>query len=138
MKKSFVALATIFLAGCATSAVPLNQAKEAPKVRIFAYQDFVKNGATLTVVRDKGFLGGGCFYGLYVNKERVASLDTSEKVNLKLPPGEWMIGFKGEGKACISDETITEREIILKSNQHKAVRLFADPSGNLDIKPVSI
>jgi hypothetical protein len=31
-----------FLAGCATSAVPLNQAKEAPKVRIFAYQDFIK------------------------------------------------------------------------------------------------
>jgi hypothetical protein len=138
MKRLILALVAVGLYGCATSAVSPSQALEAPKERIFAYQGLVKDGAILTVVRDKGFLGGGCYYGLYVNKERVASLDTGEKVNLQLPPGEWMVGFKGEGKACISDNHLSEREIILNANQHKAVRLFADPSGNLDIKSMSL
>jgi uncharacterized protein YbdZ (MbtH family) len=138
MKKILLVSIVLGLAGCATSAVPVDQAVEVPQVRVFSYQNAVSDGGTLTVVRDKGFLGGGCYYGLYVNKARVASLDTGEKVNLQLPAGEWMVGFKGEGKACISDDYLSEREVTLKPNQHKAVRLFADPSGNLDIKPISL
>ena len=126
------------LIGCATSAVSVDQATQAPQARVFSYQTPINDGGVLTVVRDKGFLGGGCYYGLYINKERVASLDTGEKVSLQLSPGEWMVGFKGEGKACISDDYLSEREVTLKANQHKAVRLFADPSGNLDVKPISL
>ncbi|WP_410752469.1 hypothetical protein [Citrobacter youngae] len=138
MKKIMMICIALGLTGCATSAVSVDQATQAPQTRVFSYQTPVTDGGVLTVVRDKGFLGGGCYYGLYINKERVASLDTGEKVSLQLPPGEWMVGFKGEGKACISDDYLSEREVTLKAKQHKAVRLFADPSGNLDVKPISI
>ncbi|EMO7188202.1 hypothetical protein RI834_003080 [Pluralibacter gergoviae] len=138
MKALIIAISILGLSGCATSATDPVKAKLAPNERIYAYQDPVSNGATLTVIRDHGFLGGGCYYGFYINKKRAASLNISERADFNLPAGEWMLGFKGEGKVCIADDFINEREIILKPGQHKGVRLSADPSGNLDIKPISL
>lgn len=138
MKKQLYALCFIFLSGCATTAVEPDKAKPAPSERVFLYQKPLNSGAQLTVVRDSGFLGGGCYYGFYINGKRAASLDTGERADFSLPSGEWMLGMKGEGKACIADSFLNEREIDLKDGQHKGVRLFADPSGNLDIKPISI
>jgi len=138
MKKILLVLAFIGLTGCATSAVEPGKAKPVPSDRVFLYQSPLKNGAKLTVVRDSGFLGGGCYYGFYINGKRAASLDTGERADFTLPPGEWMLGMKGEGKACIADDFLNEREINIGEGQHKGVRLFADPSGNLDIKSISI
>lgn len=137
MKKVIAALILITLTGCATSAVSLNKAKPVPSDRIYSFKNSTSGSSTLTVIRDSGMLGGGCYYGLYVNGEKAALLNPAEKVDLHLKPGEWNIGFKGEGKMCISDNFLSEREVKLSGGQHKVVRLFADPSGNLDVKPVS-
>ncbi len=68
MKKLFLVLAILGLAGCATEAVLPSQAKQAPADRLLKYQQIKKeNDATLIVVRDKGFLGSGCFTGVYFN-----------------------------------------------------------------------
>ncbi|EPY1509023.1 TPA: hypothetical protein OUC63_003842 [Raoultella ornithinolytica] len=138
MKKIFLVLAMVGLSGCATSAVTPEKAKLVPENRVFAYQKPIENGAELTVIRDSGFLGGGCFYGFYINQQRVASLDSGEKANFNLPAGEYILGFKGEGRVCIADNFLNERELSIKEGQRKGVRLFADPSGNLDIKPISL
>lgn len=138
MKKLILFFALITLSGCATTAVQPGEAKPVPPERIFLYQNSASDGAKLTVVRDSGFLGGGCYYGFYINGKRAASLDAGEKVEFSLPAGEWMLGMKGEGKVCIADNFLNEREITLSNGQHKGVRLFSDPSGNLDIKPISI
>ncbi|EMB4326662.1 hypothetical protein RJ492_005330 [Pluralibacter gergoviae] len=138
MKALIIALSVLSLTGCATSATDPAKAKLAPKDRVYSYQEPIDNGATLTVIRDHGMLGAGCYYGFYINKKRAASLSTSERADFKLPAGEWMLGFKGEGKLCIADDFINEREVVLKPGQHKGVRLSADPSGNLDIRPISL
>lgn len=139
MKKiAFVAVAIAILSGCATQAVLPNQAKLAPKERVFKYQSSQVNSAQLIIVRDSGFLGSGCYFGVYVDGERAASLNPGERVNFYLPAGEHNIAMKGEGKVCIADEVPVGRDINLKPNQTKAVRLFADPSGNLDVKPLPL
>lgn len=138
MKKIAFVAAIVFLSGCATQAVLPNQAKLAPQERIFKYQSPLADGAKLIVVRDSGFLGGGCFFGVYVDGERTATLNPGDRVNLYLPAGEHNIAMKGEGKVCIADEVPVGRDINLKPNQIKAVRLFADPSGNLDVKPLPL
>lgn len=139
MKKIvFVTVAIATLSGCATQAVLPNQAKLAPKERVFKYQSPQVNSAQLIVVRDNGFLGGGCYFGVYVDGERSASLNPGERVNFYLPAGEHNIAMKGEGKVCIADEVPVGRDINLKQSQTKAVRLFADPSGNLDVKPLPL
>lgn len=138
MKKIIIALCLISATGCATTATSPKKATPVPASRVFAFQNTNASNPILTVIRDTGMLGGGCYYGLYVNGERAALLNTGEKVDLHLKPGEWNIGFKGEGKVCISDSSLSEREISLSAGQHKAVRLFADVGGNLEIKSVTL
>lgn len=139
MKKLLLALTILGISGCATEAVLPSQAKQAPNERLIKYQQPIKsNSATLVVVRDKGYLGSGCFTGVYLNNEKAAVLDPGEKATFYLSPGEWSVAIKGEGKMCMSDAVPVGSYIQLKDGETKAVRLFADPSGNVDVKPLPL
>ncbi|EPO91943.1 hypothetical protein H238_0411 [Klebsiella pneumoniae UHKPC179] len=39
---------------------------------------------------------------------------------------------------CITDSVPVGRDINIKDGETKAVRLFADPSGNVDVKPLPL
>lgn len=137
MKKAILILAAISLNGCATEAVLPSQAKQAPPERVYLFQNKKPDqNSKLIVVRDSGYLGSGCFTGVYINGQRAATLDPAEKAIFYLKPGEVSLGIKGEGKVCISDNVASMRDFNLAPNGEKAVRLFADPSGNVDIKPL--
>ncbi len=133
----FAVACALTLAGCVTSAVRPSMAKLTPPERVFAYQTNIPNESKLTVVRDSGFLGG-CYYGFYINGERAASIDVGEKVEFHLISGELTLGFKGEGSICIANVLQTERQIVLKPGEHKAVQLFADSDGYLDLKLITL
>lgn len=133
--KPIIIAAVLMLSGCATEAVLPSQAIQAPKERLLKYQSHLEGEqAKLIVVRDKGYLGSGCFVGVYLNHEKAAILDPGEKAEFYLKPGEWNVALMGEGKMCISDKIPAGRDFMLTANTAKAVRLFADPSGNTDIK----
>lgn len=135
MKLLFISVVALCLAGCATEAVLPSQAKQAPKERLLKFQSpGVGEQAKLIVVRDKGFLGSGCFVGVYLNQEKAAILNPGEKAEFYLKPGEWNVALMGEGKMCIADKIPAGRDFMLTANTTKAVRLFADPSGNTDVK----
>lgn len=137
MKKILLLLASISLSGCATEAVLPSKAKQAPQDRLYLFQkEKVEFNSKLIVVRDSGYLGSGCFTGVYINGQRAATLDPAEKATFFLKPGEVSIGIKGEGKVCISDKVASMRDFNLSPNGEKAIRLFADSSGNVDIKPL--
>ncbi|MBA7933561.1 hypothetical protein HV127_20295 [Klebsiella sp. RHBSTW-00215] len=138
MKKLLLIMAIVGLTGCATSAVSLDKAKLVPKERLFFYQEPLSNGARLTVVRDSGLLGSACFYGFYISGKRVASLDIGERADFYIPAGEWMLGYREEGGICNTNRPLTERELYIKENQHKGVRLFQAPEDEGDIKPISV
>lgn len=137
MKKIILALAAISLSGCATEAVLPSKAKQAPQERVYLFQNKTSElNSKLIVVRDSGYLGSGCFTGVYINGQRAATLDPAEKATFYLKPGEVSVGIKGEGKVCISDAVASMRDFNLTENGVKAIRLFASPSGNVDIKPL--
>ena len=139
MKLLFISVVALCLAGCATEAVLPSQAKQAPKERLLKFQSpGVGEQAKLIVVRDKGFLGSGCFVGVYLNQEKAAILDPGEKAEFYLKPGEWNVALMGEGKMCIADKIPAGRDFVLTANTTKAVRLFADPRGNTDVKTLPI
>ncbi|AGN84915.1 hypothetical protein [Enterobacter sp. R4-368] len=139
MEKLLIALCLVELVGCATQAVLPSQAKQAPMNNVFKHQEIAKNDdAKLIVVRDKGYLGSGCSTGVYINNEKSAVLEPGEKVTFILHPGEWSVAMKGEGALCISDDVPSGRDVELKPRETKAVRLFADPAGNIDLKPLPL
>ena len=129
----------VFLTGCPTSPVPPDKAKLTPKERLYAYQKPQPNSGKLTVVRDSGLLGVACYYAFYISGKRVATMDVGERADFYIPAGEWMLGYREEGKGvCSSSRSLTERDIMIKENQHKGVRLYLAPEDEGDIKPISI
>ncbi|EPH0679832.1 hypothetical protein [Klebsiella aerogenes] len=139
MKKIALALAILAITGCATSAVPPSKAMQAPKERLLKYQSDSDGYGSLTVIRDKGMVGGGCYATVYLNGERSAKLDTKEKATFYLPAGEWAVGVNLEGKGlCSYSGDRQERFISLSKTEHKYVRIFTDGDGNMDIRPTTL
>ena len=130
---------TNVLTGCATTAVPASEAKPAPANRVLAFQSKDETTtSTIVVTRDAGFLGGGCFYSLAINKVLAARLDTSETAAFYVAPGEVLLrsGRDPEGKALCSlgQDEWTQTETILKPNETKYFRLSIDMNGKTDIR----
>jgi len=140
MRKILTALALISLAGCATSPVPSAQAIKAPADRVLAYQVALQSSGALTVIRDSGFMGSGCYATIFLNGERAAKLAPEEKATFILPPGEWVVGaaLEGAGLCGPLNEKRTETETILKQGQEKYFRVFSAPESGLDVRPTSL
>lgn len=139
MKRIFLLVAFLGLSGCATTAVDPSKATQAPYERLLRYQKASDKDGRLTVVRDAGMGGSGCYATLYVNGARAARLNTKEKATFYLPAGEWIIGANLEGRGlCSISNDRQERFITLKPEEHKTVRIFTDRNGNMDIKPTTL
>src|SRR5450759_1981928 len=111
MKRICLLLLLMFCAnGCATAPIAISEAKQAPPDRVLAFQTPTNNkSATLTMIRDEGFLGGGCYYAVYINKFLAARLNPSEFARFYLEPGEILIRYgrdpQGQG-LCGSFESM--------------------------------
>lgn len=139
MKNKIVLISALIISGCATEAVLPSQAINAPSEMVYNFKQENKEfNSHLIVVRDSGYLGSGCLTAVYINGVRSATLKPSEKADFYIKPGEISVGIKGEGRFCVSDDVPAMREFNAPANATKAVRLFADPSGNVDIKPLPL
>ncbi|MBU9815504.1 hypothetical protein J1781_11640 [Rahnella sp. C60] len=139
MKKLCSVLFLILMVGCSTNPVALNNAKNVPLSQALKFQS-PKNGDTkLVVIRDSGITGSGCYAAIFVNGEKSALLNTSEKTTLYLPPGEYIIGVAFDGSGwCSMGKERQEQSVVLKSDNEKVVRVYTDGNGNLDIKPTTL
>ena len=127
------------LVGCATTPLSSTQAKSAPRERVIAFQEkSAINNATLVLTRDEGFLGGGCFYALWINSILAARLDVAETAGFYIEPGEHVLRVGrdplGKGLCAVDSDNWTQRETILRPNERKYFRLSLDANGKADIQ----
>lgn len=93
------------LTGCAgsfkTNAVPESAAVTVPSDRYLAYKTPQEGYAQVILIRDTGFLGGGCYMGVEINKKLAARFDTGEAATFYVPPGivelATMVDPQGQG-----------------------------------------
>ena len=135
MKKILLLLITIGVVGCSTEPVLPQNAKEVNAAVEFHHKP---DTTEVTIIRDKGFVAGGCAITSYVNGVPVAELETGEKVRAYLPAGEVIIGAGFAGKGLCSGAPKKEREFIIKPDAPKVLRIFTDQSGNVDILPMTV
>lgn len=99
INQTFIALTVLALAGCATKPVAPNLAHDVPANRAITHQSPIAGGGLITVVRDKGYTGSGCYAGVFVNGDLAAKLGTAERVNLYLPAGRSILASHSVGAA---------------------------------------
>lgn len=97
MRQIVIALTVLALAGCATKPVAPNLARDVPADRAITHQSPISGGGMITVVRDKGMTGSGCYAGVFVNGELAAKLGTAERVNIYLPVGRSILASHSVG-----------------------------------------
>lgn len=135
MKKIIIALLAIGLAGCSTEPVLPKNAKEVQASNEFQQKP---NSIGVTIIRDKGFVASACAITAYINGKRLAELETGEKVIAYVPAGEIIVGAGFVGKGLCGGPPKKEREFIVRENQPRALRIFIDQSGNVDILPMTL
>lgn len=135
MKNALLLFFVISLVGCSTEPVNPNYAKEVSPKASFGKKE---NRVPVTIVRDKGFIGGGCAITTFIDGKPVAELNTSEKVTAYVNPGEVIVGAGFMGKVICSGAPKKEREFIVRENTPRFLRVFIDQSGNVDILPMTL
>lgn len=141
MKKIFSILMLIscFLGGCVSTPVSLKNAIQAPTDRVFAFQTSTKSTtASITVIRDKKYLGSGCYFALYINNILSARLDVAEFAKFNLDPGEILlkVGNDPQGRGLCglgSEANWIQRETVLKQNDNKIFRMTFSDEAEHDI-----
>jgi hypothetical protein len=138
INSSIIVALSAVLAGCfvspwhgGTTPAALEKAKAAPQERLLAFQERKETTtATLVVTRDKGALGGACYYAVEINGKLAARLDIAETSRFYMEPGKVLLRAGrdplGKGLCAIAQEEWTQSEILLKSGETKHVRLSTD------------
>lgn len=131
-------LLALLLGGCATTPVPISKAKQAPPDRVLGFQITAGDKtATLTVIRDEGLIGSGCYSAVYINQILAARLDVAEYARFYVAPGEIVLragrDTQGKGLCGADPDNWTQRETLLKPGEQKFFRLSMDVTGKLDI-----
>lgn len=132
------AIAVALLAGCSTSPISADKARLAPAERVTGYQSSVEGGGKIIVTRDTGFIGGGCFAGIYLNGDRVAKLDPGEKAVFSVKSGEWIVGagLEGSGLCAVNPERIEITESV-GPGQTKKFRVYNPGDNSFRIAPTT-
>ncbi len=143
MRKEWVLLLTMGLAGCATTPVSSDVAKSVPADRVFAFQTSAgPDAGTVEVIRDSGFLGKGCNAFVYIDGKEAASMATSEKVDFSVLPGQHIFstGPTDKGLCGLNGKGALNRAITIevKPNHVSIYRLAVLGDGGVTPMPVQL
>lgn len=86
MRILIAAVAVAMLAGCASSAISVQDAKPVPSDEIYAFQAKpAGESGKITVVRDSGAVGSGCDIVVYIDGRKAAKIGTGQRATFYLP-----------------------------------------------------
>lgn len=136
-----IAFVLVLISGCATSPVSLDKSTPVPTERLFAFQNAIADGASITVLRDSGFTGSGCYGTFSINGVLAARFGVSESATFHLPAGDFLLryGTDPQGKAIcgFNSDYWVQRETVLNEGENKIFRLSINASGALDVMRVN-
>ncbi|WP_433739003.1 hypothetical protein [Pseudomonas putida] len=130
MKLIVGALAIALLAGCASSAIPVNQAEPVPQDELYAFQSKpAGESGKITVVRDTGMVGSGCDIVVYIDGRKAAKIGTGQRASFYLPPGTPSIGVGLAGSGLCAGAAIRTIPASVQNGKESLYRISGDMSG---------
>ncbi|MDH0301836.1 MULTISPECIES: hypothetical protein [unclassified Pseudomonas] len=132
MRKLFGLAALVMLAGCSTTPVSEDHARQIPADRIYdqaLMKPVSKDESTVTFLRDEGFYGSGCSHVVYVNNRKAFAIRSGEGVRIHLAPGSYF--FRLETGAGMCPNIATSQNSELKPGAHETYRILLPSDGSL-------
>lgn len=130
MKLFVGALAVALLAGCASSAIPVNQAEPVPRDELYAFQSKpAGESGKVTVVRDSGAVGAGCDIVVYVDGRKAAKIGTGQRASFYLPAGTPSLGVGLAGSGLCVGAAIRTISATVQAGKESLYRISGDTTG---------
>ncbi|WP_259744919.1 hypothetical protein [Pseudomonas protegens] len=117
------------LAGCFSNAIIVQQAKQAPKDQLYAFQARPAGAyGAITVLRDGGINASACDFVIYVDGKKAAKLGSSQKVTFYVKSGALNLGVglagsglcMGQAIRTMAAEAVADRETIFRVSSDMA------------------
>lgn len=130
MKRFLGVVAAALLTGCASSAIPVNQAEPVPRDELYAFQAKpAGQSGKVTVVRDSGMVGSGCDIVVYVDGRKAAKLGTGQRASFYLPPGNPSIGAGLAGSGLCGGAAVRTISAAVQNGKESLYRISGDMGG---------
>ena len=124
--------------GCHTTPVAPSEAIPVSEDRLYAFQTpSSERNAMITVIRDEGFVGGGCYLAVHINSTKAARLDTGELARFYVEPGTVLVRAGGdpEGKFLCGMDTGNwmQVETTVGAGEEKRFRISIGPDVQVSV-----
>ncbi|MCG8291979.1 hypothetical protein MID08_03855 [Pseudomonas entomophila] len=130
MRTISLTVGLVLLAGCATSATPVQQADPVPMDELYAFQSKqAADSGSLTVVRDSGALGSGCDIVVYIDGKKSAKIGPGQRASFYLPPGRPNLGIGLAGSGLCSGMAVRSITGSVETGRESVYRISGDMSG---------
>lgn len=134
----------VAVSACATKPINTSTARSTPEDRIYAPELVIPSPdkVQLIVARDAGAMGSACMTAVYLNGEKVSTIDNAEKVTFYVTPGRHILGTgpnpDGTGLCRFGAERARrETEIIAEPGKPLKYRLALSAQGEISVMPTA-
>ena len=131
----FAVFLVLSLTACATQPISIYQASAVPSSRILARQllSQAQYTGSLIIKRDTGFMGSACTIRVFVDTVPVADLGPSEKVEIFVPFGEYVVSATPTGTFCGGGTS--EAAVVIRPESQRILRIASGQSGDIHLQP---
>lgn len=137
MRAIFALLVPAMLAGCSSYRADPDQVRAVPVERLLAYQEPLAEAGQLVVNRDFGFLGGGCYVAVLVDRQVAARIGVGEVATFQVPPGERVIGIAADrDDPTLCGKGLLWRELVVPvaAGESRQLRIVSENRGGFAIR----
>ena len=133
-------LPLLLLAGCSSWKAAPEHIKPVPADRLLGYQQPLEQGGQLSVNRDFGGMGAGCYVAVLVDRKVAARIGVGELVRFQVPVGTRVLGIdinEMDDTLCGMGRLRRELAVKVQPGTQQDFRIVSDNRKGFDILPVT-
>ncbi|MCY1280417.1 hypothetical protein D9M68_258260 [compost metagenome] len=137
MRSLLAALSLLSLAACSSYPAHPDTVVAVPQERLLGYQQAQPGGGEIVVNRDMGFLGGGCYVAVLVDREVAARIGVGEKATFQVPAGARVVGIaadKQDDTLCGKGLLWREVAVQVAEGEDYRFRIVSENTGGFAIR----
>ncbi|KRW62488.1 hypothetical protein [Pseudomonas sp. TTU2014-080ASC] len=133
------ALVLSLVTGCSSWKVAPEDIRPVPADRLLSHQQPLATGGQITVSRDLGGMGAGCYIAVLIDRKVAARIGVGEEAQFQVPVGTRVLGIgidKADDTLCGKGRLNLEQALSVEAGSQHAFRIRTDNIKGVYITPV--